>query len=102
MPNASLTTNSSSQHLLLKGDLTLQNVTTLWHESKILFDRAQSPVHLELKDVTQSDSAGIALLIAWVRTLRQQKKEIYLKNPSPQMQAIAEISGLTHLLPFIE
>jgi phospholipid transport system transporter-binding protein len=101
MPEAELKTKSMAEGTLsLSGKLTLDTVKHLWEQGKSLFDQMQSPIRLEMQNVTQSDSAGVALLIAWVRYLRQQKKEILLVHPSQQMQAIVRVSGLTNLLPF--
>lgn len=101
MPKATLRIKSIEGTLSLDGDLTLETVTDLWTQSQSLFNKMKSPIYLELQKVTQSDSAGIALLIAWVRYLQQQKKEMFLSHPPEQMQAIARVSGLINLLPFL-
>lgn len=101
MPKAMLSAKSVEGTFSLTGDLTLETVTDLWDQSQSLFNKSKSPIWLELESVMQSDSAGIALLIAWARQMRQQKKEFFLTHPPEQMQAIARVSGLTNLLPFI-
>lgn len=98
-----MTTTSIKQDsngmLLPSGKLTFVTVASLWASSKPLLQAATSPIQLNLKSVTQSDSAGVALLIAWVRCARQQSKEIHLMNLPEQMRAIIKVSGLSHLLP---
>lgn len=93
------TIQHSNDTLLPKGKLTLGNVASLWASSKPLFDITPTPIKLDLKAVTQSDSAGVALLIAWVRYARQQDKEIHLMHLPEQMRAIIKVSGLSNLLP---
>ncbi len=91
--------NSSNGMLLPTGKLNFATVASLWASSKPLLDATPSPIQLDLKTVTQSDSAGVALLIAWVRYARQQNKEIHLMHLPEQMRAIIKVSGLSKLLP---
>lgn len=92
-------TNPVASTLALNGELTLKTVTNLWNISNSFFAETKSPILLDLQNVTQSDSAGVALLIAWVRYVRQQNKEISLINLPAQMSAIINISGLNKILP---
>lgn len=98
---ATLTLQAVENTLAVLGELTFATVTDLWQQSQSLFNSEQSPILLDLKNVTQSDSAGVALLIAWVRDFKQQDREIFLVNPPEQMQAIIRISGLHNVLPFV-
>lgn len=84
---------------ILTGKLTLHSVAELWQKSSALFAKAPSPLRIDLKAVTQSDSAGTALLISWVNYAHQLNKEIYFFNLPKQMQAIIQVSGLSKLLP---
>jgi len=99
MANVDLTTQSATGIMSLRGDLTLTTVADLWIRSQPLFAQAKSPIQLDLQNVVQSDSAGVALLIAWIRHLRQERKELLLLNLPAQMQAIIQVSGLSRLLP---
>lgn len=59
---------------------------------------ATAPVHIDLQGVTQSDSVGIALLIAWTYMARKQKKDIYFLHISEQMHRIMRVSDIEKLL----
>ncbi|WP_258868027.1 lipid asymmetry maintenance protein MlaB [Alkalilimnicola ehrlichii] len=48
----------------------------------------------------RADSAGLALLVEWTRVAQMQGQDIRFVKMSPQMQAIAEVSGLQDVLPF--
>ena len=85
--------------LQLSGELTLATVGQLFKNSSPLLKTMADPIHLDLSAIHLSDSAGVALLAAWVRTVRQQGKEIFLKNIPPQMWATIHVSGLTNILP---
>ena len=85
--------------LALSGVLNVATVTSLWEQSKSLLMRAPTPLCIDLKDVSASDSAGVALLIAWVRYLRAQKKTLQFVHLPEQMRAIMHVSGLDTILP---
>lgn len=87
--------------ITLRGELTLTTVKELWENSRSFFDGQKTPLKIDLTQITQSDSAGVALLIAWVRLAHQQKREIFLISLPKQMQAIIRVSGLENLLPVV-
>lgn len=80
------------------GDLTFGTVNDLLASARRIF--ASIPVlNIDLVDVTCSDSAGLALLIDWMRSAKQQNKNIMFHNIPAQMLAMAHASGLDELLP---
>ncbi len=83
---------------LLTGALTFETVPALWRQSVALFDNSDS-VTLDLHGITHTDSAGLALLIEWLRIARGKNRAIVFKNIPPQMMAIAKVSGLEQILP---
>lgn len=85
----------------LCGELNFANVPTLLREGGNLFD-GQGQITLDLKEVTRSDSAGLALLVEWARQARERGTKLIFHNISPQMLAIAQVSGLDRILPLNE
>jgi phospholipid transport system transporter-binding protein len=85
-------------HFILKGVLDFQTVPVIRQHGLSLFSEAPSLV-LDLQGVSRSDSAGLALLIEWMRFARSQNKPISYINIPPQMLAIAHASGLDSILP---
>lgn len=83
---------------LLTGALTFETVPALWRRSTALFDNSDSLI-LDLRGITHTDSAGLALLIEWMRAARGKNRAIVFKNIPPQMMAIAKVSGLEQILP---
>lgn len=53
---------------------------------------------LDLGQVTRADSAGVALLIEWMREARLRSKQIHFENIPEQMLAIARAGNVDHLL----
>jgi phospholipid transport system transporter-binding protein len=56
------------------GDLHLDSVATLWEQSKGLFS-TQACVDIDLGGVNRSDSAGVALLVEWLRQARKRGQD---------------------------
>ncbi len=82
----------------VSGELTFTTVGDLLSSSRALF----APVailDIDLAEVTRSDSAGLALLIDWMRAAKQMNKNIMFHNIPAQMLAMAHASGLDELLP---
>ncbi len=57
------------------------------------------PLVFDLAGVTRVDSAGVALLLAWLRGARERGLELRLRNVPEQLRSIAEVSDLDALLP---
>lgn len=80
------------------GELTFATVKDVLEKAQILFEPI-TDLEINLADVTRSDSAGLALLINWMRTAKKNNKKIVFHNVPTQMLAIANASGLDELLP---
>jgi len=82
----------------LTGSLSFKTVTALRNQGIDLFNASDALV-IDLSEVQRSDSAGVALLIEWMRYAQSQDKPIsYLNTPS-QMLAIVRASSLDSILP---
>lgn len=90
--------DASSKQILISGELTFATVNSLLTEVKSLV-ASQSSLDVDLSDVTRSDSAGLALLVHWMRAAKQAKKSLVFHQIPAQMMAIASASGLDELLP---
>ena len=53
---------------------------------------------LDLAEVSASDSSGLALVVDWLRTARERKLTLSVRNMPSQMAALAAVSGLQSLL----
>lgn len=91
---ASFTVNQTT--LLLSGDITLHNAMSLYHKSLPLV-KENGITTFDLAGLHSSDSAGIALMVAWLRLLIQRdKKAVFLNIPSAlsSMAKAANMDGL--------
>lgn len=90
--------DSDSQTYLVSGEMTLETARTAMAETESLFDKVAS-VEIDLAQVTRADSAGLALLVTWMRQAKKADKNICFEHIPAQMLAIAQASGLDEFLP---
>jgi len=84
----------------IKGDLDFDSVADLWEHSARLFEREGS-LRIDLAQVNLSNSAGVALLVEWLKKAKTHEQELELVNIPPQMQAIIKVAELENILPIV-
>lgn len=94
----SLVFDDSSSLIRVGGELTFSTVKYIQEQSQELF-KPMASLSIDFTDVTRSDSAGLALLIDWMRIAKQSNRTILFYNIPQQILAIADASGLDELLP---
>lgn len=80
----------------VSGPLTFYSVPSIFAASGKWF--AGSALTIDLKQVTQADSAGLALLIEWLRQARKANVSLTFANIPPQMQVLIRVNGLQDTL----
>ena len=86
--------------LRLRGELDVATVTDVLEAGRSAIAALSGErVVLDLSGVTRSDSAGVALVVDWLRAARRRSLELVVESMPPQMTHIAEVSGLAGLLP---
>lgn len=83
---------------VISGPLTFASAPQLWREGMGLLNGRETVI-LDLREVTRSDSAGLALLVQWMREARNRHVDIRFRNIPDQMMAIARTCNLQDLLP---
>lgn len=91
--------SAESGVLQINGELTFSTVSTVLEQSRPLLASINGQVVMELADVERVDSAGLALLIQWMRMAREQGVEILFRHVPEQLLAIAHASDLDHIIP---
>ena len=80
----------------IQGDLSFATVNDLLERSRTLFV-GEAQLEIDLSGVSHADSAGLALLIEWLKNAKSQHQKIkYLSMPL-QLSALAEISEIKDL-----
>ncbi len=82
---------------VISGPMGFDNAATLLEQSESLFGNAGS-VEIDLSAVTKVDSAGLALLIEWLRQARQRGQKIRFKGMPSRLNALAKLSGVADFM----
>ncbi len=80
------------------GDLTVATVPLLYRSGRYLVENADTVLQMELSEVCQADSAGLALLIDWLAMAQQGGKGVRYVNLPPTLQSLAQLSEVEGLL----
>ena|SRR5260221_8645088 len=92
MSKAAITADEKGQ-LIVSGELNFATIVGLWSQSLPLFTN-RSHIDIDLSQVTLSNSAGVALLIEWLKYAKQTNKAIMFHRIPAQLQSIAAVAGV--------
>ena len=81
----------------IAGDLTFETVAELRERGAEVL-QCNGDVTLDLNAVTRADSAGLALMVEWLREARNRETGLHVVNMPDQMLAIARMSKLDGVL----
>jgi phospholipid transport system transporter-binding protein len=95
--SAALLESLGAGRFRVNGALDATTVAEVLAQSKERFANAAS-IEVDLGGVTDADSAGLALLIEWLRLARERSQRIVLLNVAGQINALAKISEVEDLL----
>lgn len=82
----------------VSGDMDMRTVPELLRSSAGLFN-GRTDIVVDMSGVRRADSAGVALLVEWLRQAREREAALTLRNVPAQMWAIIKISDLESCLP---
>ncbi|VAW79398.1 hypothetical protein MNBD_GAMMA15-1259 [hydrothermal vent metagenome] len=99
MPESSATVQQGPDgRLEIHGELSFASVPALWRECRTQC-AAGTDIDIDLKQVQRSDSAGLALLVEWLREAQRNEAKLRFFNIPAQMLEMARASGLDQILP---
>lgn len=88
-----------SDHLWeLSGELDMKSVALVLQQGGGILD-GSAEVVVDLRGVGRIDSAGLGLLIEWVREAKRKARQIRFQNIPARMLPVAKVYGLEPLLP---
>jgi phospholipid transport system transporter-binding protein len=85
--------------LAVSGALTFQTVPDIHERANAWVRAPNGTVAVDLSGVTRADSAGLALLLEWLRLAAGGGRELRFVNVPDQVHRLIEINGLTEILP---
>jgi len=87
-------------HFLVDGDLTFSTIGKKTVKSLEFLSSAKE-ITLDLSGVVTTDSAGLALMIEWVKYARGKRIQVTFKKIPQQLLNLAKLSGLDKTNCFI-
>ncbi len=82
---------------LVDGELTFATIDRKTIKA-LPFPKQMQQITLDLNQVTTTDSAGLALIMEWIKFARQAKIQLTFENIPEQLVAIAKLSGLESMI----
>lgn len=82
---------------LLQGDLDFASVPSVLRHADVNM-LGKGAITVDLKGVVRSDSAGLALLVEWLRESEMAGNTINFVNVPAQLLSIARVCGLQDIL----
>lgn len=90
-------TQAVVDELVLDGALTLATVNRHLADGRARL--AKGPLCVDLSQVTDADSASLALLFDWLRTAKQHGHALSMRGLPAGMLSLAQLYGVSELLP---
>jgi phospholipid transport system transporter-binding protein len=87
-------------HYIVDGDLTFAAMDKKTLKS-FAFLTATKQVTMDLGGVGNADSAGLALMLEWVKITRSKRVQLHFRNIPEQLLNLAKLSGLDKASYFI-
>jgi len=80
------------------GNMIFNTVPTLLDQSMKRIRASGSDLVVDLDKVSHADSAGLALMLEWLRLAKAASKKLSFVNIPPQLLNLTEITGLNHII----
>jgi phospholipid transport system transporter-binding protein len=83
--------------LHVAGALNFNSVMSVYQQSLPLI-AARPALHIDLSGVTSANSAGLALLIEWMKYAKSTRKEIQFKHIPESLLSMAKVAGVDKII----
>lgn len=81
----------------VSGPLTLGKAREMLEAGSALINRPETT--FDLSGVDEVDSSGLTVVFGWVREAKSRGKTARISNPPQNLLSLAELYGVTELLP---
>ena len=82
---------------IVSGELDFTTIKDLWKVSLPLL-ASEKNLNFDMTHVDASNSAGLALMLEWMKYAKKENKKIHFANIPTQLQSIMEVSGIEKIL----
>lgn len=86
----------ADNRFLISGDLNFSNVMSVYQKS-LPQSLTCSEFTFDFSQLTSSDSAGLALIIEWVKLSKRLKKPVHFMNLSEGITSLVKVAGMGEL-----
>ena len=86
-----------NERLMVSGDLNFNTVMNVWNNSLPLLNSG-SDLQFDLSNVISANSAGLVLLIEWVKYAKKVGKAISFHYMPAQLNSIISVAGVSGFL----
>ncbi len=93
MNNVQIIRKGATGQFIIVGDLTFSTISKETVKSMSFLSSANE-ITLDLNQVGLTDSAGLALMVEWVKYARGKRCHAVFKNIPEQLRNLAKLSGL--------
>jgi phospholipid transport system transporter-binding protein len=83
----------------LQGELTYATASAALKATDRVFKNGATALRFDLGGIVRSDSAGVALLIEWLRGAERSGAALSFARLPENLRAIARVSGVAEFLP---
>lgn len=90
--------NRRDDAIEVSGPLTFDTVPRVLADSIAWFAHGPGDVTVDLKEVSRADSAGLALLVEWLRLAKGAGRDLRLTNVPEQLRSIVRVNSLSAAL----
>lgn len=84
--------------IVVSGALTFDTVPDLFAQTRSWLESAAAPASVDLRDVARADSAGLALLVEWLRLAKSRGGALKFTNVPQQVQSLLRVNGIEEAL----
>ena len=84
----------SNANYQIKGELSFHTINKLTLKA-LKFHKNTAAISIDLQKISKIDSAGLALLIEWIKFAQAQQTELQFTNIPSQLTALANLSYLS-------
>lgn len=85
---------------MLSGELDFSNVEAVYQKSLAQWKNS-SDICIDFSKLKSANSAGLALMVEWLKLANQQNKTIQFKTVSQDLLAIAKVAGMDKLFNIV-
>lgn len=91
---------TKDNHICLSGPVQFETVQSMYKGMLQLF-KGQSELVLDMAQVSQCDSACLALIVALIRYAKQKNVKLQFKGMPQQLRNLIRVGGLDLIMPSV-